>query len=254
LTEAQGLSRHQKEKHFLKKEVGVKRAYSFRAVLMMTLFILLVNPLLSAQESQPETKATGKKFTLELSKLSLGAYGQVSLPLDPYLETHNNPGPGFGWVVEYELSGLAKLGAGFRYSFHKGVDRTAGTNEYHINWRTTGESIYGKIFPGYSNELPFFALVEISFYQFRPTYHFFYLSFPYGELEEKGKTKTRMGVGTGVGVESKISERIALNFQTLFMIFANKNLTYHFDSGYSAKMSNETRLLILQVGILFYPF
>lgn len=233
----------------------MKRAYAPYGLLVVTWgLILLTTPLSSAQESQPEAKVSGKKFTLELSKLSLGAYGQVSLPLDPYLETHNNPGPGFGLGAEYKLLSLVKVGAGFRYSFHKGVDRTAGTNEYHVDWRTTGESIYGKIFPGYSKELPLFAVVEISFYQFRPTYHVSYLSFPFGEMEEKGKSRTRVGVGAGVGLETKISEKIALNFQTLFMAFANKNLTFHFDSGYSARISNETRLLILQGGVLFSPF
>jgi opacity protein-like surface antigen len=239
----------------LKKEVGVKRAYASFGVLVVTLgLILFIIPLSSAQESQPEEKVSGKKITLKLSSISLGAYGQVSLPLDPYLETNNNPGPGFGLGAEYKLASLAKVGVGFRYSFHKGVDRIAGTNEYHVDWRTTSESIYGKIFPGYLKELPLFALVEISFCQFHPIYHVSYLSFPYGEMEEKGKTRTRIGVGTGVGLESKISEKITLNFQTLFTVFTNKNLTFHFDSGYSAKISNETRLLILQGGVLFSPF
>jgi opacity protein-like surface antigen len=217
-------------------------------------FILLANPISLAQEEQPVEKVTPKKFSLEPSKLSFGTYGQVSIPLDPYLETHDNSGPGFGLGIEYELASWAKVGAGFRYSFHKGVDRTVGTEEHRIDWRTMGESIYGKIFPGYTEELPFFALVEVSFYQFRPTHHVSYLSFPFGEMEEKGKTRTRIGLGMGVGLESKISEKISLNFQTLFMVFANKNLSFHFDSGHSTRISDETRLLILQGGILLSPF
>ena len=234
----------------------MKRVHAPYIALLVTLgLILLANPLSLAQEEQPEEKVTRKTFTLELSKLSFGAYGQVSLPLDPYLETHDNPGPGFGLGAEYQLASWAKVGAGFRYSFHKGVDRTVGTEEHRIDWRTTGESIYGKIFPGYSEELPLFALVEISFYQFRPTHHVSYLSFPFGEKEEKGnRTRTRAGFGMGVGLESKITEKISLNFQTLFMVFDNKNLSFHFDSGYSTRISDETRLLILQGGILFSPF
>jgi opacity protein-like surface antigen len=233
----------------------VKRVQAPYLALLVTLgFILLANPLALAQEEQPEEKVTGERFKIELSKMAFGAYGQVSLPLDPYLETHDNPGPGFGVGVEYQLAPLAKVGAGFRYSFHKGVDRTTQNEEHRIDWRTMGESIYGKIFPGYSEELPFFALAEISFYQFRPTHHVSYLNFPFGGNEEEGKTRTRIGVGLGVGLESKISERLTLNFQTLFMAFANKNLSFRFDSGYSTEISDETRLLILQGGILYSPF
>jgi opacity protein-like surface antigen len=225
-------------------------------VLLVTLgLILLVNPFSLAQEKQPEEKVTQKKFSLKLSKLSFGAYGQVSLPIDPYLETQGNPGPGFGLGSEYQFTSWAKVGVGFRYSFHKGEDGLVGCGKKHqVDWRTMGESIYGKIFPGYSEELPFFALVEISFYQFRPTHHVSYLTLPYGEMEEKGKTRTRVGVGVGVGLEPKISERIALNFQTLFMMFANKGLSFHFASGYSARISNDTRLLILQGGVIISPF
>lgn len=233
----------------------MKRAHaSYRMVLVTLGLILLANPLSLAQEEEPEEKAIEEKFALDLSKLSFGGHGQVSIPLDPYLETRDNPGAGFGLAAEYQLSSLAKIGAGFRYSYHKGVKRTERGVERWIDWRTMGESIYGKIFPGYSEELPFFALVEVSFYQFRPTHHISYLDLPYGEEEERGKTRTRIGVGMGVGLESKFTERISLNFQTLFMTFANKNLTFRFDSGYSTKISDETRLLILQGGILYFPF
>lgn len=233
----------------------MKRAHTQYIALLTTLaFILLANPLSWAQEEQPKEKVSRKTFSLNLSKLSFGAYGQVSLPLDPYLETHNNPGPGFGLGTEYQLSSWAKVGGGFRYTLHKGVKKTEGANEHQIDWQTTGESIYGKFFPGYSKELPLFALVGISFYQFHPTHHVSYLLLPFGEMEETGKTRTRMGVGVGIGLESKISKKIALNFQTLFMAFANKNLSFHFDSNYSTRISNETRLLILEGGILFYPF
>ena len=233
----------------------MKRAIVLYRTLLLTLgLILLVNPFSWAQEGQPAEKVTQKKFSLDLTKLSFGAYGQVSLPLDPYLETQENPGPGFALGSEYKLGSLAKVGGEFRYSFHKGVHRIERTNEHRIDWLTTGESIYGKVFPGYSKELPLFALVEISFYQFRPTHHVSYLSLPFGEMKENGKTRTRMGVGLGVGLESKISEKIALNFKALFTTFANKNLTFHFDSGYSTKISRETQLLILQGGILFSPF
>jgi len=233
----------------------VKRAIvPYRTLLLSLGLFLLANPFSRAQEGQPAEKVTQKKFSFNLTKLSFGASGQVSLPLDPYLETHENPGPGFALGSEYKLGSLAKVGGEFRYSFHKGVHRIEGTNEHRMDWLTTGESIYGKIFPGYSQELPLFALVEVSFYQFRPTHHVSYLSFPFGEMKEKGKARTRMGVGLGVGLESKISEKIALNFKALFMTFANKNLTFHFDSGYKAQISNETRLFILQGGILFSPF
>ena len=234
----------------------MKGVHVLYKVLLVTLgLILFANPLSLAQEEQPEEKVTEKTLSLELSKLSFGAYGQVSLPLDPYLETHDNPGPGFGLGAEYQLASWAKVGVGFRYSFHKGVYRTAGTEEHRIDWRTTGESIYGKIFPGYSEGLPLFALVEISFYQFRPTHHVSYLSFPFGKMEETGnRTRTRIGFGTGVGLESKITEKTAINFQILYMVFANKNLSFHFDSGYYARISDETQLLILQGGILFSPF
>lgn len=232
----------------------MKRASAPYRLLLLTLgLILLLYPLSLAQEE--ESEAISQEISnMGASRLSFGAYGQVSLPLDPYLETHDNPGPGFGIGVEYKLTPWAKLGGGFRYSFHKGVDRIEGDQERRIDWRTTGESVYGKIFPGYSEELPFFALVEVSFYQFRPTHHVSYLSLPFGEEEENGKTRTRIGVGMGVGLESSISERIALNLQTLFMVFDNKNLSFHFDSGYSTRISDETRLLIIQGGILYSPF
>jgi hypothetical protein len=233
----------------------VKRAYAHLiALLAIFAFLLFANPLGLAQEEQPKEEVSRKPFKLELSKLSLGAYGQVSLPLDPYLETHDNPGPGFGLGTEYQLSSWAKVGAGFMYTFHKGVKRTERADEHRIDWQTTGESIYGKFFPGYSKELPLFALVEISFYQFRPTHHVSYLSFPFGNMEEKGKTRTRIGLGMGVGLESKITEKFSLNLQVLFLTFANRNLSFRFDSGYYARMSNETRLLILQGGLLFSPF
>jgi len=233
----------------------VKRAHPLYRALLVTLgLILLVSPFSLAQEKQPQEKVTQKRSSFKLSKLSFGAYGQVSLPLDPYLETQGNIGPGFGLGTEYQLSSWAKVGGGFRYSFHKGVHQTEGTNESWIDWRTTGESIYGKFFPGYSKELPLFGLVEISCYQFHPTHHVSYLNLPFGEMKEKDKTRTRIGLGIGVGLESKITEKISLNLQTLFMTFANKNLTFHFDSGYKTRISNDTRLLILQGGILFTPF
>lgn len=233
----------------------MKRACAPYRVLLVTLgLILLVNPFSLAQEKQPEEKVTQKKFSLKLSKLSFGAYGQVSLPIDPYLETQGNPGPGFGLGSEYQLTSWAKMGVGFRYSFHRGVGLIGSGEEHRIDWRTTGESIYGKFFPGHSEKLPLFGLVEISFYQFHPTHHISYLILPFGEMEEKGKTMTRAGLGMGVGLEPKISERISLNFQTLFMMFANKGLSFHFDSGYSARISNDTRLLILQGGVLISPF
>jgi opacity protein-like surface antigen len=94
----------------------------------------------------------------------------------------------------------------------------------------------------------------MGFYQFRPTHHVTFLSFPFGEMEETGKTRTRIGFGMGVGLEPKISEKMVLNFQALFMTFANKNLSFHFDSGYKTRISDETRLLILQGGVLFSPF
>ncbi|MFQ6032367.1 MAG: hypothetical protein ACE5K2_05535 [Candidatus Zixiibacteriota bacterium] len=234
----------------------MKRARIPYRVLLATLgLMLLAYPPSSAQEEdQPVEKVSRKKFSVELSKLSFGAHGQVSLPLDPYLETRNNPGAGFGIGAEYQLASWAKVGAGFRYSFHQGVDRTVGTEEHRVDWRTTGESIYGKFFPGPLEELPLFALVEICFCQFHPTHHISYLDFPFGGEEEDGKTRTRVGFGMGVGWESKISEKITLNLQTLFMAFANKNLSFQFDSNYSTKISDETRLLILQGGILFSPF
>ncbi len=233
----------------------MKRAHAPYRVLLVTLgLILLVNPFSLAQEKQTEEKVTQKKFSLKLSKLSFGAYGQVSLPIDPYFGTQGNPGPGFGLETEYQLSSWAKLGVGFRYSFHRGVGLIGSKEEHRIDWRTTGESIYGKFFPGYSENLPLFGLVEISFYQFHPTHHISYLILPFGEMEEKGKTMTRAGLGMGIGLEPKISERIALNFQILLMMFANKGLSFHFDSGYSARISNDTRLLILQGGVLFSPF
>lgn len=233
----------------------MKRAHAPYRVLLVTLgLILLVNPFSLAQEKQTEEKVTQKKFSLKLSKLSFGAYGQVSLPIDPYFGTQGNPGPGFGLETEYQLSSWAKLGVGFRYSFHRGVGLIGSKEEHRIDWRTTGESIYGKFFPGYSENLPLFGLVEISFYQFHPTHHISYLILPFGEMEEKGKTMTRAGLGMGIGLEPKISERIALNFQILLMMFANKGLSLHFDSGYSARLSNDTRLLILQGGVLFSPF
>lgn len=233
----------------------MKRASAPYRVLLVTLgLILLVNPFSLAQEKQPEEKVTQKKFSLKLSKLSFGAYGQVSLPVDPYLETQGNPGPGFGLGSEYQLASWAKVGVGFRYSFHRGVGLTGSGEEHRIDWRTTGESIYGKFFPGYSEKLPLFGLVEISFYQFHPTHHISYRILPFGEMEEKGKTRTRAGLGLGVGLEPKISERISLNFQTLFMIFANQGLSFNFDSGYSVRISNDTRLLILQGGVIISPF
>ena len=233
----------------------MKRAHAPYRVLLVTLgLILLANPFSLAQEEEPEEKVTEEGFTFELSKLSFGAYGQVSLPLDPYLETHNNPGPGFGLGVEYQLASWTKVGADFRYSYHKGVDRTKGSDEHRIDWRTTGETIYGKIFPGYSEGWPLFALVEIGVYQFRPTHHVSYLSFPFGEMEEKGKTRSRVGLGMGVGLESEISEKITLNFQTLVMAFTNKDLSFRLDSDYYIRMTDETRLLILQGGILYSPF
>jgi opacity protein-like surface antigen len=233
----------------------VKREYISYKILLVTLgFILLTNPLSLAQEEQTEEKVVQKKFTLEPAKLSFGAYGQISIPLDSYLETRDNPGAGFGLGIEYELASWAKIGGAFRYSFHEGVKRQVGTEEHWIDWRTTGESIYGKFFPGYSEELPLFALAEISFYQFRPTHHVSYLSLPFGEEEEDGRTRTCIGFGTGVGLESKISEKVTLSFQTLFMVFANKNLSFHFDSGYYTNMTPETRLFIFQGGVLFSPF
>jgi opacity protein-like surface antigen len=233
----------------------VKKAHApYRALLVMLGFVLLANPLSLAQEEEPPEEIQTKTFSLELSKLSFGAYGQVSLPLDSYLETHSNPGPGFGLGTEYQLSSWAKVGAGFRYSFHKGVKRTEGTDEHRIDWRTIGGSIYGKIFPGHLEELPLFALVEITFYQFRPTHHVSNLRLPFGEMEETERSRTRLGLGMGAGLESKISERITLNFQTLVTAFTNKDLSFRFDSGYYARMSEETRLLILQGGILYSPF
>ena len=234
----------------------MKRVHAPHRMLLVILgFILLASPLSLAQEEQPgEEEVAEKKLRFEPSKLSFGAYGQVSIPLDPYLETRDNAGPGFGLGAEYELASWAKVGAGFRYTYHKGVDRTEGTDEHRIDWRTTGESIYGKFFPGYSEELPLFALAEISFYQFHPTHHVSYLTFPFGEDEEDGRTRTRIGFGVGVGLETEISETIALNLQTLFTAFANKNLSFRFDSGYSTRMSDETRMLILQGGILYSPF
>jgi len=233
----------------------VKRAHAPYRVLLVTLgLILLVNPFSLAQEKQPEEKVTEKKFSLKLSKLSFGAYGQVSLPIDPYLETQGSIGPGFGLGGEYQLSSWAKVGVGFRYSFHKGVGVIGYSEEHRIDWRTTGESIYGKFFPGYSEKLPLFGLAEISFCQFHPTHHISYLVLPFGEKEEKGKTRTRAGLGMGVGLEPKISERISLNFQTLFMIFANQGLSFHFESGYSTRILNDTRLLILQGGVIISPF
>lgn len=234
----------------------MKRVHApHRMVFVILGFILLAGPLSLAQEEQPaEEEVAQKKFSLEPSKLSLAAYGQVSIPLDPYLETHDHAGPGFGLGGEYEVASWAKVGLGFRYSYHKGVDRTTGNNEHRIDWRTTGESVYGKFFPAYSEELPLFALAEISFYQFRPTHHVSYLSFPYGEAEEDGRTRTRIGFGVGAGLETGISEKITLNFQTLFTTFANKNLSFRFDSGYSTRISDESRLLILQAGILYSPF
>ena len=235
----------------------MKRAHAPYRVLLVTLgLILLANPFSLAQEEEPEEKVTEEGFTSELSKLSFGAYGQVSLPLDPYLETHNNPGPGFGLTAEYQLTSWAKVGGGFRYSFHKGVYRTekVKTEEHRIDWRTTGGSIYGKIFPAYSEELPLFALVEISFCQFRPTHHVSYLNFPFGKMEEKQRSRTRLGLGLGVGLEAKISERFTLNFQTLVTAFTNKDLSFRFDSDYYIQMTDETRLLILQGGILYSPF
>ena len=234
----------------------MKRVHAAHRMLLVILGLaLLASPLSLAQEEEPaEEEVAQKRFTLEPSKLSFGAYGQVSVPLDPYLETHDNAGPGFGLAAEYELASWAKVGAGFRYTYHKGLERTDGTHEHRIDWRTTGESIYGKFFPGYSEELPLFILAEIGFYQFRPTHHVSYLSFPYGDAEEDGKTRTRIGFGMGVGLETEISERLTLNLQTLFMTFANKNLTFRFDSGHSTRISDETRLLILQGGILYSPF
>jgi opacity protein-like surface antigen len=234
----------------------VKRAHAAHRMLFAILgVVLLSGPLSLAQEEQPaEEEMAQKKFNLEASKLSFGGHGQVSVPLDPYLETHDNAGPGFGLGVEYELASWVKVGVGFRYSHHKGVDRTVGTDEHRIDWRTTGESIYGKFFPGYSEELPIFALAEISFCQFHPTHHVSYLDFPYGGEEEDGKTRTRIGFGIGVGLETEISQRITLNLQTLFTTFDNKNLGFGFDSGYHTRISDETRLLILQAGMLYSPF
>jgi opacity protein-like surface antigen len=233
----------------------VKRAHAFCRAWLVTLgFILLISPFSLAQEKPPEEKVTQKKSSFKLSKLSFGAYGQVSLPVDPYLETQENIGPGFGLGSEYQLTSWTKVGVGFRYSFHKGVGEVGYSEEHRIDWRTTGESIYGKFFPGYEENLPIFGLIEISFYQFHPTHHISYLVLPFGDKEEKGKTRTRAGVGMGVGLEPKITDRISLNFQTLFMMFANKGLSFHFDSGYSTRLSNDTRLLILQGGILYSPF
>ena len=76
-----------------------------------------------------------------------------------------------------------------------------------------------------------------------------------GIMEENSKSLvSAVSFGVGVGLETEISETITLNLQTLFMAFANKNLSFRFDSGYSTRMSDETRMLILQGGILYSPF